>query len=402
MSQADNEPYAFLYLKKGSERRIASGHLWVYSNEVDTGRSPLKDLMPGQGVDVLSHAGRWLGNAYVNPNSLICARIVSHDRSHPLSRSLLVHRIKVALGLRRRLFRHDFYRLLYGEGDGLPGLIIDRYGSFFVVQLNTAGMDRRREDVLAALDKVLRPEGVLLRCDNEFRAMEGLDSYVEALGRIPEEVEVIEHDTRFIVPLRRGQKTGWYFDQRGNRAGLLPLVAGGSILDVCSYTGAWGLQAATHGATRVHCVDASETALDYVRRNAELNEIASIQTQRGDAFKVLKGLRAEGARFDVVVLDPPAFIKRKKDQRAGEEAYRRLNQKALQVLNTDGLLVSCSCSYHLSASRLLEITYRAARHVDRHLQLLVSGGQSMDHPVHPAMPETRYLKCLIFRVLPRL
>ncbi len=402
MPQAEAEANAVLYLKKGSEKRIASGHLWVYSNEIDADRKPLKGLIPGDSVDIFSHGGRWLGNGYVNPNSLICARIASHDRSHPLSRSLLVHRLKVALGLRQRLYEHNCYRLAYGEGDGLPGLIIDRYGAHYVVQLNTAGMERLREDVLSAMDKVLRPDGVLLRCDSEFRSMEGLDSYVDAWGEVPKEVELVENDTRFLVPLRQGQKTGWYFDHRDNRALLLRLASGRRVLDVCSYIGAWGIQAANHGASHVHCVDASDLALAYVRRNAELNRVDSIQTLHGDAFDILKALRSERIRFDIVVLDPPAFIKRKKDRRVGEDAYRRLNQAALQVIEKDGVLVSCSCSHHLSTERLLEITNRAARHVDRHLQLLATSGQGMDHPVHPAMPETRYLKCLMFRVLPRM
>jgi 23S rRNA (cytosine1962-C5)-methyltransferase len=403
MTLSSNETAAPLYLNKGEERRLLSGHLWVFSNEINTKRNPLGNFDPGDGVDIYSHSGRWLGNGYVNPNSLICARIVSRDRSHPLSRSLLIHRIKVALSLRLRLFEHPFYRLVYGEGDGLPGLIIDRYDKYCVVQLTTAGMECRRKDILAAVDKVLRPSGILLRCDSEIRILEGLDSYVESVGSIPQEIELIEHDTRFVIPLRHGQKTGWYFDQRDNRARMLRLVRDHRVLDVCSYLGAWGIQAARHGASEVMCVDASKRTLDLVTRNAQINGVDNkVSSLRGDAFKALKELHEQGARFDVVILDPPAFIKRKKDIRSGEQAYQRLNQAALQLLEKDGLLITCSCSFHMQRQRFVHIVHRAARHLDRHLQLIYEGGQSMDHPVHPAMPETRYLKCLGLRVLPRM
>jgi 23S rRNA (cytosine1962-C5)-methyltransferase len=402
MTAPTNEQAPPLYLNKGEERRLLSGHLWVYSNEINTKRSPLAHFSPGDGVDIYSHSGRWLGNGYINPNSLICARIVSRDRPHPLSRSLLVHRIKVALSLRLRLSEHPFYRLVYGEGDGLPGLIIDRYDRYCVVQLTTAGMECRREDVLAAVDKVLRPSGILLRCDSEIRVLEGLDNYVESVGSVPDEIELIEHDTRFVIPLQHGQKTGWYFDQRDNRARMLRLVREQRVLDVCSYLGAWGIQAARHGASEVVCVDASKRILDYVSRNAQLNALDSkVSGLRGDAFKALKGLHEEGDRFDVVVLDPPAFIKRKKDIRVGEQGYQRLNQAALRLLVKDGLLITCSCSFHMQRDRFIHIVHSAARHLDRHLQLISESSQSMDHPVHPAMPETRYLKCLCFRVLPR-
>jgi 23S rRNA (cytosine1962-C5)-methyltransferase len=393
---------AEVILRKREERRLLAGHLWVYANEVDTARTPLSALSPGQKVSILSHQGRWLGYGYANPHSLICARIVSRDRSHPFDASLITHRFNVALGLRDRLYDRPFYRLIYGESDGLPGLIVDRYGDLAVVQISTAGMESCRDDVLLALEKSLRPKGVLLRCDNEIRRLEGLDLYVDSVGEVPETVELVEHDTRFAVTPRGGQKTGWFFDQRDNRALMLPLWQGRRVLDVCSYAGAWGVQAARHGAASALCLDSSPPALDQVLVNAELNGVgAAVEALRADAFQGLKDLRAGQREFDVVVLDPPAFIKRKKDYRSGCEAYQRLNRLALQVLSRDGLLVTCSCSYHLERGAFLEIVHKAARHIDRTLQVLAEGGQAMDHPFLPAMPETRYLKCLLLRVLPR-
>jgi len=390
-----------LRLKKREERRLRAGHLWVYSNEVDTGATPLSNFEPGQPVQIQAHNGKPLGCGYVNPHSLICARLVSRDPSQCLDRSLLVHRLNVALSLRQRLFDAPCYRLVYGEGDGLPGLVVDRFADVLVVQITTAGMERARDRIVEALDRVLKPRGILLRNDTPVRSMEGLDSYVEALGEVPESVDVPENGAVFQAPLGGGQKTGWFYDQRDNRARMTAYVRGCRVLDLFSYVGAWGIEAALAGATEVHCVDASQTALDAVAANARRNGVAgTVHTLRGDAFAVLKDLRERREQFDVVILDPPAFIKRRKDLDAGAEAYQRLNQMAMQVLSRDGTLISASCSFHLETQRLQRILLQSARHLDRALQILDRGRQSPDHPVHPAIPETEYLKALYCRLLP--
>ncbi|MEJ1340104.1 MAG: class I SAM-dependent rRNA methyltransferase [Candidatus Sedimenticola sp. (ex Thyasira tokunagai)] len=391
-----------LRLKKNLDRRLRAGHCWVYSNEVDTAATPLKEMAPGQSVDILSHQGKWLGSGYANPHSLICARLVSRDREHPLTASLLVHRLKMALGLRRRLFAKAYYRLVFGESDGLPGLVVDRFGDYLVVQITTAGMEQMKQEIVAALEKVVKPTAVLFRNDTQIREMEGLERYVEpALGDWPEQLEVEENGVHFQVPSREGQKTGWFFDQAANRQRMAPYVGGKRVLDVCSYVGAWGVQAAAQGATDVLCVDASATALDAVDANAALNGVTEkVAGLQGDAFDALRELRAERQRFDVVMLDPPAFIKRRKDIKEGTLAYRRLNQLGLQLLSRDGMLVTSSCSHHMSRDSLLQVVQQAARHTDRSLQLLEQGQQGPDHPIHPAMPETAYLKAFYLRVLP--
>ncbi|MGD8937379.1 MAG: class I SAM-dependent methyltransferase, partial [Thiogranum sp.] len=255
------EPLAPLRLKKNEERRLRAGHLWVYSNEVDIAATPLKAFAPGQQVQLLAHSGKSLGNAYVNPNSLICARLVSRDARFLLDRSLLVHRLNVALALRERLFDRPFYRLVYGEADQLPGLVIDRYDEVCVVQCTTAGMEAVKEQVLEALDKVLRPSGILWRADSPVRKLEGLDSYRDVHGVVPDQTDIVEHGVRFSVSLLEGQKTGWFYDQRMNRARLRDYVPGRRVLDVFSYVGAWGVQAAAAGAGAVVCVDGSENAV---------------------------------------------------------------------------------------------------------------------------------------------
>jgi 23S rRNA (cytosine1962-C5)-methyltransferase len=265
-------------------------------------------------------------------------------------------------------------------------------------------MERLREEIVAAVDKVLRPAGILLRNDARVRGLEGLELYVEAAsGRIPETVELAEGGVRFRVDPRQGQKTGWFFDQADNRARMLRHVQGARVLDVCSYLGGWGVRAvAAGGATSALCVDASVPALAGAARSADLNGVADrVDTLRGDAFEVMKRLREDRRRFDVVVLDPPAFVKRRKDVKEGTLAYRRLNQLACQLLDKDALLISCSCSFHMSGDALLETVNQAGRHTDRSLQLLERGQQGPDHPVHPAIPETGYLKALFLRVLPR-
>ena len=391
-----------LLLKKDQERRLRAGHCWVYSNEVDTARTPLKDLAPGEPVALVSQRGQWLGWGYANPHSLICARLVSRHREHPLDRSLLVHRLKIALGLRERLYAEPYYRLVFGEADGLPGLVVDRYGDLLVVQITTAGMERQRQAVVEALDKVLHPAAILLRNDGAARALEGLEPYVEeALGTVPDQVEVREAGLSFTVSPVEGQKTGWFFDQAANRDRLIKYVAGKRVLDVFSYVGAWGVRAAVAGAAAVSCVDSSQRALDGVLANARRNGVAErVRVQRADAFTALRDLKAEGERFDVVVLDPPAFIKRRKDLKEGTLAYRRLNEAALGLLERDGLLMTASCSFHMERDSLLRVAQQAARHGDRSLQLLEEGQQGPDHPVHPAIPETAYLKALYLRVLP--
>ncbi|AQZ94606.1 class I SAM-dependent rRNA methyltransferase [Halopseudomonas phragmitis] len=391
-----------LRLKSNSDRRIKAGHLWVFSNEVDTAQTPLTLFEPGQEVSLETASGKSLGLACVSPNNLICARLHSRDSKHRLDKSLLVHRIKVALSLRERLFDQPFYRLVYGDSDLLPGLVVDRFGDYLVVQIGTPGMERVREAIVEALVQVLKPAGILFKNDSGARAQEDLPSYVEAAhGEVPERVALIENGVRFEAPVWTGQKTGWFYDHRMNRARLAPYVKGKRVLDLFSYIGGWGVQAAAFGASEVMCVDISAPALDQVEHNAELNGVAEkMAVVEGNVLDALRELKAADERFDVVIADPPAFIKKRKDIRNGEQAYRRLNEQAMRMLNKDGILVSASCSMHLAEDNLRDILNASARHLDRHLVITERGFQGPDHPLHPAIPETGYIKSLFCRVLP--
>ncbi len=389
-----------LRLKPKADRRLKAGHLWIYSNEVDTAVSPLKSFAAGEQVIVEQSTGKPLGVAYINPSNLICARLVSRDAKLTLNKSLIVHRLNQALSLRERCFPGPFYRLVYGESDGLPGLVVDRFGEYLVVQTSTAGMELVIDEVVEALQQVLKPMAILLKNDGKMRSAEGLESYVKtAIGEIPAIVSVIENETELLAPVLEGQKTGWFYDHRMNRARMQHYVQDKRVLDVFSYVGGWGLQAAQAGASSVTCVDSSAAALDVAEEAAKRNGFTQFSTMQGDAFEALKALKAEDQRFDVVVVDPPAFIQKKKDIRNGEQAYERINQLAMRLLNDDGLLISGSCSMHLQNDRLVDILRSCTRRLDKNSQIIEQGFQGGDHPVHPAIPETAYLKAYFLRVL---
>jgi 23S rRNA (cytosine1962-C5)-methyltransferase len=392
-----------LRLKRNEDRRLHAGHLWIFSNEVDTQQTPLAKFSAGELVRVLAHNDKALGLAYVNPQSLISARMLGTWKLPDVA--WLVRRIRAALNLRERLYPKPYYRLVYGESDGLPGLVIDRYGSACVVQIGTAGMERLKSQIQQALEQVLHCDALLFKNDSSAREMEGLPSYVEAAkGKFDELGQVLEDGLEFQAPLAEGQKTGWFFDQAANRRALSKYVRPGArVLDVFSYVGAWGVRAAHSGAREVLCVDSSAAALELAASNAERNRVnerngSKLTTLKGDAFDVLEDLAKQRTRFDMVVIDPPAFAKRKKDLPKALAAYKRLNQLAMHVTAEDGILVSCSCSYHVSPEDLQDAIAKAARTADRHLQILEIGGQAPDHPVHPAIPETRYLKAYFCRV----
>jgi 23S rRNA (cytosine1962-C5)-methyltransferase len=388
-----------LILKRGEERRLAAGHLWVFSNEVDTARTPLTAFQPGELALLRTHRGAFLGHVYVNPHALICARILSRLADEPVDAALIERRLRSALALRERLGAQRCYRWVFGESDGLPGLVLDRYGELIVGQIATAGMERLKQTVVAAVRTVLDPAALFWKNDSAARELEHLPQGTEtAFGEVPPEVQVVEASLTFNAPLAGGQKTGWFYDQSANRARLGRYVTRGArVLDVCSYVGAWGIGALRQGAGHATCVDASQTALEFAQANAARNGLR-LEPLRADAFDALKALGERGERFDVVILDPPAFIKRKKDLPQGQAAYRKLNQLALALLAEEGLLVSCSCSYHLAVEELIAAVQAAARHSGRGVQILEIAGQSPDHPVHPAIPETRYLKALFCRV----
>jgi len=389
-------PPAELILRGGSDRRLRGGHLWIYSNEIDTQRTPLGKFEAGDLVRVLSARGELLGSAYMDPHSLICARLYAPGESRLLDQQLVTERLQSALALRERVFEDTCYRLVYGDSDGLPGIVVDRFRNFLVVQLNNMAVERYREPLLAGLRGVLNPEGILLRGDSRSRREQGLSTDSEVVfGSVPEQLPLRENGVEFLAPVFSGQKTGWFYDHRLSRARLATWVRGKMVLDVYSYIGGWGVQAAAFGAERVCCVDSSAAALEGVEVNAGLNGVRDrVTTRRGAATEVMAALQEEGQRFDVVILDPPAFIQRRKDLKKGVAAYRRINEMGLRLLAPGGLLVAGSCSMHLSRAELLAAMQQAAVRAGCALRVVEQGGQGPDHPIHPAIPETEYLKAV--------
>lgn len=395
---------SYLRLKKGEDRRIRFGHPWVYSNEIDTVNTPLKSFSPGQEVTVIAHDKTILGSAYVNPHSLIACRLYSRAQETPLDEAFFINRIEAALALRDRLFTQPFYRLVFSEADGLPGLVIDRFGEHIVMQINTAGMEKHIDIIAGAIMKRLpTTKSILLRNDSQTREHEGLALYTKDIfGQTPSETVLVENDVSFHVPLLTGQKTGWFYDHRLNRARLKEYVTGKTVLDTFSYLGAWGIQAAVFGAAQVDCIEASATASQLIRRNTELNKTDDkVKVITDDAFDAMKALVQAKKTYDVIVLDPPAFVKRSKDRKEGLIAYRRINDLALKMLAENGILVSCSCSMHVSMDDLVEQLNRATQQTPYGIQILERGHQGPDHPVHPAIPETDYLKALFVRKITR-
>ncbi len=384
-----------LYLKKNEDKRLRKGHLWVFSNEVDTKRTPLDTFSAGDMVVVKDSTGKVLGSAYINPNTLVCARLIARKPSQKVGANLFNDRISTALAFREQLFPgKPYYRLVFGESDGLPGLVIDRFGSVLSVQITTAGVEKQKEALINTLVELLSPDAIILKNDNSQRQLENLSQESEVIyGTMPDTLVIEENEVKFQLNAVDGQKTGWFYDHRDSRAKLAKLAKNKRVLDLFSYSGAWGIPAAVAGATEVTCVDSSESALSLAESSAKLNNVQDkMQLVRSDVFEFLKQARENSERYDIIILDPPALVKRKKDFKAGYEAYRRLNHLALQVLSKNGILVSASCSHHLTKANLHEILRSSARHIDRHLVFFATGSQGPDHPIHPAIPETEYLK----------
>jgi 23S rRNA (cytosine1962-C5)-methyltransferase len=390
-----------LTLRNNEERRLRAGHLWVFSNEVDIKKTPLTGFAPGQTAVVTASRGRPLGVATVNPGSLICARIMDRDPQTAIDADFFRSRLREALALRERLYATPHYRLLFSEGDHVPGLVLDRYGDVVVAQLTTAGMERAREAVVAAIVAELAPKAIIFRNDIAVRELEGLARDVETVhGPTPDTLTVNEEGAIFEVPALAGQKTGWFYDMRENRTRLCRLTPGRTVLDLFAYAGAFSVRAALAGASAVTCLDSSETACAMARDNASRNGVGDkVATVRADAAAFLEACAAEGRTFDVVSLDPPALVKRKKDLEAGLRAYERLNRLAMDVLADDGILMTCSCSQHVDAWELRRVALRAAMAAGRRGQILEQGRQGPDHPAHPAMAETDYLKSFILRLV---
>ncbi|MBV8504949.1 MAG: class I SAM-dependent rRNA methyltransferase [Alphaproteobacteria bacterium] len=386
-------------LLPGRHRRAEAGHPWIYSNEVAMDAAA-RALTPGSLVTLQRADGSPLGVAMFNPHTLLSARLLDRDTARPIGRRFLARRIERALKLRERLFNQPYYRLVHAEADGLPGLIIDRFGAVLVVQSNAAGMARLEPLVLDALGELLSPEAIVQRNDSPARGLEGLASETRvATGSLERPVPVDENGAVFRADLLAGQKTGWFFDQRDNRRFIASMARGARVLDLYCYTGGFAVEAARGGAAAVLGIDGSEPALALAIQAAELNGVGQrCSFRRGEAFAEAGGLAAKGERFDIVVADPPAFAKSRKGVPAALRGYRKLARLAASVTAGGGILFIASCSFHVDAADFAEAVRRGLADAGRAGRILRIAGADADHPVHPALPETAYLKTLTLAV----
>lgn len=386
-------------LQKGRSGRLRRGSPWVFSNEIEM-TAEAKALPAGSLVTLIDAGDEKLGVATFNAHSLIAARVVDRDWQTTVDSRVVLDRLRRALDLRSRLFERPFYRLVHSEADGLPGLIVDRYGDVVAMQANTAGMERLTPVILAALDELLNPAAVVLRNDAPARGLEGLAlEQAVVKGSIDGPVAVEENGVTYMADLATGQKTGWFYDQRLNRAFVAQCARGRRAIDVYSYAGGFGLACAAAGASEVVLVDRAERALALATEAAERNGFADrVRTVQGEAFAEMTRLAAAGERFGVVVCDPPAFAKSKKDQAQAAKGYRKMARMGAALVEPGGVLLCGSCSHHMPLEMFQEEVTRGIAQTGRTARLLHTGFAGPDHPVHPALPETAYLKTLTFQV----
>lgn len=384
-----------LFLKPGGDRRLKGGHPWAYSNEVRMD-AEAKAIPPGTLVRLHRVDGKALGVGSFNPHALICFRRFAGPRTK-IDRAWLAERLERALSLRKRLFDAPFYRLAHAESDGLPGLVVDRFGDVLVVQTGTAGMEALLPEVQAALDALLAPRAIVLRNDGKARAFENLESYARvATGTLEGPVEVHDGEMVFLADPLAGQKTGWFFDQRDNRRFVASLCRDERMLDVYSYGGGFGLLAAMAGASEVRIVDSSEGALELARGAAERNALTDRVTfAKSDAFAEMERLGEAGERFGVVSCDPPAFVKSKKDLKAGLKGYRKVAALGARLVAPQGFLAVASCSHNVTLEQFAAEVAAGIGRAGRTGRIVRSAGAAPDHPVHPQLPETAYLKSLV-------
>ena len=387
-------------LRAGEDRRVRAGHPWAFSNEILMDPET-KALPPGSLAILRAPGGEPLGLAMFNPHSLIAARLLTSNPEAEINALFLGRRLAQAAALRDRLVGVPFYRLIHAEADGLPGLIVDRFGEALVVQANSAGMERLTPILLEALEAELSPKVIVLKNDSSVRELEGLKREVTvAKGEAREATELVENGATFVADLSVGQKTGWFYDQRDNRRFMAGLANDASVLDVYSYSGGFGVLAAKQGAKSVLCVDRSAAALDAARQAAKLNGVEGrVSFDKSEAFEALEGLLGGSARkFEVVICDPPAFVKSRKDLKTGAQGYRKLVRLAAPLVARGGFFFVASCSHLVDPPLFAEQVRRGLRDAERTGRILLSSGAALDHPVHPGLPEIAYLKALTLQL----
>ena len=400
---AEPTTLARVILHPAQEKRLLAGHNWVFSNEIKEVRAE-GEPKPGDLAVIVTSTGHELGLCFYHPHSLIAGRMLTRSPKDVIDADFFRKRLADALAYRERICPgENAYRLCFGESDGLPGLVVDRYGSILVLQVLSAGIERRLDMVAAALNELLQPKGIYLKNDHRTRALEGLPLECKLLsGAVPEKTPIVEGGLRFVAAIGEGQKTGHYFDQRDNRAFLRPYFAGRNVLDLYCYTGGFAINAAKHGAKSVFAIDSSGPALQLAKENAKLNGVeGTVSFDEGDAEAALESFAGSMQPFkpDMIVLDPPSLVPAKKHLPKAIRLYAKLNAQAMKALPRGGLLATATCSHHVSREDFIKMLRDAQTKAQRSIRMIALRGQSADHPVLLAMPETEYLHFALLEIL---
>ncbi len=388
-----------VYLNKKINPRIAQGHPWIYNNEVDRIAGPIE---PGDIVEVYFFDGQLAGRGYINPNSQIIIRLLTRKREE-IDANFFYEKIKTAWAYRQQLGYTENCRLVFGEADGLPALIIDKFNDYFVLQTLSLGMDIWKQAIVDAIQKIFSPKGIYERNDVPVRELEGLTQVKDFLTEpFPTEIIIKENDLQFYVNIETGQKTGYFLDQQDNRRAIKEIVKGADVLGAFTYTGTFEIHAAHYGAKSVLGIDISESAVAQANKNAALNKLEHIvKFEAMNAFDVLKKWGKEGRKYDVVMLDPPAFTKSRNNIDKAITGYKEINLRGMQMLRNGGFLVTSSCTNLVSPELFLETIQMAAWDAKKRIRQVTYQSQSSDHPIIWGMENTHYLKFLIVEVCDR-
>ena len=383
-------------LRKTRETRVRGGHPWIYASEVEKVEGAFEN---GDIVDVHDFRGKYIGRGFYNPQSQLALRILTRN-DEPCDRAFFEGRVRDAWEYRQLLCDPDSCRLIYSESDFLPGLVVDKFGDILVLQSLSLGIERIKDMLCDILMEVVRPAGIWERSDVPVRRLEGLEQTTGLLrGEVPDRVDMVENGIHFLVDVKHGQKTGFFLDQKWNRAALKPLCRDARVLDCFCHNGSFSLHAAKYGAKSVLGVDISEEALEVARENARLNGLDNVTFEAHNCFDLLRELDDSHERFDVVILDPPAFTKNKAAVQSAIRGYKEINLRGLKLTRPGGFLVTCSCSQHILPEMFQDIVNQAARDAKKRIRLVEYRTQGYDHPILPQSVETRYLKCMILQVM---
>lgn len=382
-------------LRKTRETRVRGGHPWIYASEIDKTEG---ECAPGDIIDVYSCKGTMLGRALYNPRSQITLRMLT-TQDEPVDEAFFRSRLTDAWEYRKRLCDTQSCRVVYSESDFLPGLVVDKFGGVLVMQTLSLGMDMRKDMLARLLCEITGATGAYERNDVPVRRHEGLEMQTGLLlGEVPDRVEMVENGILYHVDVKHGQKTGFFLDQKQNRAAIAPLCPGARVLDCFCHNGSFALNAAKYGAKSVLGVDISEDALDVARENAARNGL-DVAFEAHNCFDFLREQTDAGEKYDLVILDPPAFTKSRQAVESALRGYKEINLRGLKLTRPGGFMVTCSCSQHVSTEAFQEMVNHAARDAKKRVRLVEYRTQALDHPILPAVPETKYLKCMILQVM---